>query len=143
MTIWTYKPSIADLNERSKNTLSDHLGIEYLEVKEDSLIAKMNIQSFHLQPMGIMHGGASCALAETIGSAAANYCVDQNKYVCVGLDININHIKAKKTGFILAEASPLHLGRKTQVWHIELTDEKNKRVAVSRLTIAVIEKSVL
>ena len=90
--------------------------------------------------MGLLHGGASCALAETVGSAAANYCVDQTTTVCVGLDININHIRPVKLGTVTGIAKPLHLGKTTQVWEIKIYNEGRQLVSVSRLTMAVIEK---
>ena len=91
------------------------------------------------QPIGIMHGGASCALAETVGSTAANFCVDDS-YYCVGLDINVNHIRAMRSGYVIATTKPYHIGKSTQVWSIEIRDEENRMVSASRLTMAVLAK---
>ena len=93
-----------------------------------------------MQPLGLLHGGISVALAETVGSSAANYCIDQEKYYCVGLDINANHMKSAKTGIVTAVAKPLHLGRSTQVWEIKIVNDNQMLVCISRLTIAVITK---
>ncbi len=93
-----------------------------------------------MQPMGIMHGGVSCSLAETVGSAAANYCVDAKTHYCVGLDINTNHIRPVTSGVLTATARPYHLGKKTQVWSIEIHDDQNNLVSVTRLTLMVLPK---
>jgi 1,4-dihydroxy-2-naphthoyl-CoA hydrolase len=138
--IWTVPVTVEEINRRCRNTLSDHLGIEFTEIGDDHLAARMPVDHRTKQPMGILHGGASCALAETVGSAAANFCVDPEKKTCVGLDININHIKPVQTGSVTAIARPFHLGRTTQVWDIKIYDEGNRLIAVSRLTVAVIGK---
>ena len=135
--IWITPLILEDVNLRAKKSLSEHLGIQFTEVGNDFLTATMPVDHRTVQPMGIMHGGASCALAETVGSA---YCVDQNLYVCVGLDININHIRPVKSGSVKGIARPIHLGKKTQVWEIKIFNEQNKIVSVSRLTLAVLEK---
>lgn len=132
--------SLEEINHRAKNTLSDHLNIQFVEAGDDYLIARMPIESYTHQPMGIMHGGASAALAETVASAAGNYCVDQTAKICVGLALNINHLRPVHAGFIDAVASPLHLGKTTQVWDIKIHDDKKHLVSVARLTLAVIEK---
>lgn len=92
------------------------------------------------QPLGILHGGASCVLAETVGNAAANYCVDVNNKTCVGLEINVNHIRAVQSGIVTGIAKPLHIGRTTQVWEIRIYNEGKQLTAVSRLTVAVLDK---
>jgi 1,4-dihydroxy-2-naphthoyl-CoA hydrolase len=138
--IWKTPIDLDSLNKRGLNTLLSHLGIKFTEIGDDYLVASMNIHQNLMQPMGIMHGGASCVLAETVGSAAANFCVDQNDKVCVGLDININHLRPVQSGVLTAKASPLHLGRATQVWDIKIRNELGKLVAISRLTISVIDK---
>lgn len=91
--------------------------------------------------MGILHGGASCALAETVASAAANYVIDQSQFFCVGIELNINHIKAVKEGLIFARATPLHIGKTTQVWDIQVRTERGERTAVSRLTLSVLQRN--
>ena len=128
------------LNERSQNSLVSHLGITFVEVGSDFLVAKMPIQPSVMQPIGILHGGASCALAETVGSTAGNYCVDLSKFYCVGLELNINHLRPIKGGWLWATARPYHLGRKTHVWGIEIKNEEKKLVAISRHTVMVLEK---
>lgn len=140
MPIWTMPLTAEELNRRAKNTLSDYLGIVFVAVGDDFLTAEMPIDAKTMQPMGIMHGGASCALAETVGSAAANYCIDQEKYVCVGLEININHIRAVRSGKVTGIAKPFHLGKTTQVWEIKIEDEEKRLVSVARLTLSVLEK---
>ncbi|HLB52960.1 MAG TPA: hotdog fold thioesterase [Chlamydiales bacterium] len=138
--IWTTPITLEELNERAKNSLSDHLGIQFTKIDDHSLTATMPVDFRTLQPVGILHGGASAALAETIGSAAGNYCVDQEKFICVGLELNINHLRMIKSGIITAITTPLHLGKKTQVWEIKITDTNSKLIAISRLTLMVIPK---
>lgn len=139
--IWIEKISVEDAQSRSANTMLEHLKIEFVEVGDDYLVAKMPVNECTRQPIGIMHGGASCVLAESVGSTAANYCVDISKYYCVGLDINTNHIRSVRDGYVFAKASPYHLGRSTQVWHIEIKDEKDRLISVNRLTMAVLARS--
>lgn len=118
--------------------MSEHLGIEFSEVGDDFLVARMPVDSRTHQPLKMLNGGASCALAETVGSMAANLCLDRTQFVALGLDINANHLKAVSTGYVYGKASPLHLGRKTQVWEIRITDENGNLTCISRLTMAVI-----
>lgn len=138
MSIWKEKITLTSAAQRAANTMVDHLGIEYTEVGDDYLKAKMPVDHRTHQPLGIMHGGASCVLAETVGSTAANFCVDRTKQYCVGLDINTNHIRSIKQGYVIATAKPFHLGRSTQVWHIEIRDEQERLISVTRLTMAVL-----
>jgi uncharacterized protein (TIGR00369 family) len=140
MSIWKTPISVDEVNRRCKDTLVTHLHIEFVEVGDDFLIAKMGVKYHHMQPMGIMHGGASCVLAETVGSVAGNYCVDISTHHCVGIEINVNHLKAVKEGVLFAKASPFHLGKKTHVWSIEITDTQKRLIAVSRLTLMVLER---
>lgn len=141
MAIWVENISVADAQSRSTNTMLEHLEIKFTEVGDDYLIASMPVNEKTRQPIGIMHGGASCVLAESVGSTAANYCVDISKQYCVGLDINTNHIRSVRDGHVFAKASPYHLGRSTQVWHIEIRDEKQRLVSVNRLTMAVLSRN--
>ncbi|AYV24721.1 MULTISPECIES: hotdog fold thioesterase [Vibrio] len=136
MSIWKKNISLEALNRTSKNTLIEHLQIEYTAFTDDTLSATMPVSSITHQPLGMLHGGASVVLAETLGSLAANYCVDNDHY-CVGLDINANHVRAMRSGFVIGTARPIHLGVSTQVWQIDITDEKQRLVCTSRLTIAV------
>jgi len=140
MPIWHKTPTLDDARNLHQETLVSTLGITITEINEDSMTATMPVNAVTRQIHGILHGGASVALAETLGSYAATCCVDQESYRCVGLDINANHIRPASTGEVTATARPIHLGRKTQVWRIEITDESNRLVCESRLTVAVLEK---
>jgi uncharacterized protein (TIGR00369 family) len=140
MKIWKNDISIEKLMHRSTDTMADYLGIIFTEIGDDFLKAKMPVNERTKQPIGIMHGGASCVLAETVGSTAANCCVDQNTHYCVGLDINTNHIRSIREGFVFAIAKPYHLGRSTQVWSIEITNEQNQLISINRLTMSVLSK---
>ncbi|QUJ70289.1 hotdog fold thioesterase (plasmid) [Photobacterium sp. GJ3] len=137
MSIWQKQFDLKDLNQSSKNTLVEHIGIEYCAFDDNSLTAMMPVDTRTHQPFGMLHGGASVVLAETLGSIAANMCVDEGKY-CVGLDINANHVRAVRTGFVKGTATPVHLGATTQVWQITITDEREQLVCTSRLTMAVL-----
>jgi len=136
MSIWKKPISIEILNATSKDTLIEHLQIKYTDFTDDSLTATMPVCSFTHQPLGMLHGGASVVLAETLGSLAANFSVDEGSY-CVGLDINANHVRAMRSGHVIGTAKPVHLGISTQVWQIDITDERGRLVCTSRLTIAV------
>ncbi|HRE38200.1 MAG TPA: hotdog fold thioesterase [Chitinophagaceae bacterium] len=141
MAIWFKKDlSLADLKELGNGTMADHLGIEWTEVGSDSLKARMPVDHRTKQPYGLLHGGASCVLAETIGSVSSAMVVDHSKYYCVGLEINANHIRSAKEGFVSGTATPLHLGATTHVWDIKIHDDKHKLICVSRLTVAVIKR---
>ncbi len=138
--IWRFPITVEMLNQRNAGTLSDHLNIVFTEIGIDFLIARMPVTANHLQPFGIMNGGASCVLAETVGSVGGNCCVDFEKHYCVGLDINTNHIAAVGSGDVIAIGRPFHLGRQTQVWSIEIRDERDKLISVSRLTLIVLAR---
>lgn len=133
-------PALDDLNTLSKGTMAEMLGMQFTEVGPDMLIASMPVDNRTQQPYGLLHGGASAALAETVGSVASSLCIDNQKQICVGLEINCNHIRGKKTGVVYAKASPLHIGATTHVWDIKITDEREKLVCVARLTVAVLKK---
>ena len=126
--------------ERSQNTLAAHLGIRVTEIGPDYLRATMPVNSHTHQPMGILHGGASVALAETVGSLAATLCVDTEKSMCVGQEINANHLRSVASGLVTATARPFHIGARSQVWGVEIRDENEKLVCVSRITMAVVER---
>ncbi|WP_100753976.1 hotdog fold thioesterase [Vibrio salilacus] len=136
MTIWKRPINLDALNQTSKNTLIEHLDIIYSDVGDDYISATMPVCSFTHQPLGMLHGGASVVLAETLGSLAANFCVDKDSY-CVGLDINANHVRSMRSGKVIGTAKPIHLGVSTQVWQINITDERGRLVCTSRLTIAI------
>jgi len=141
MPIWFDKElSLAKLNPLGKNTMSEYLGIEWTEVGDNFLKARMPVDHRTVQPYGLLHGGASCVLAETIGSVASAMVIDHSKFYCVGLEINANHVRGVKDGFVTGVASPLHLGSTTHVWDIMIYDEKEKLVCVSRLTVVIIPR---
>lgn len=141
MTIWFNKDlSIEHIVPLGKNTMSEHIGIEWTEVGENFIKAKMPVDNRTKQPYGLLHGGASCVLAETIGSVASAMVIDHSKFVCVGLEINANHVRSAKTGFVTGIATPLHLGGNTHVWDIKIYDDLQKLVCVSRLTVAIIPR---
>lgn len=130
--------NIEQLNQQCKNTLAEVLEISFLELGDDFLKASMPVNKKTHQPYGLLHGGASAALAETVGSVASWLCIDPEKQVCVGMEINCNHLKAKRSGVIVAAASPLHIGATTHVWDVKIRDEKENLICVSRLTVAVL-----
>lgn len=139
--IWFDKQlSIEKLNPIMPNTMAQQLGIEWVEVGQDFLKAKMPVDLRTIQPYGLLHGGASCALAETIGSVASAMVVDHSKYYCVGLEINANHIRGVREGFVTGIAIPLHLGNSTHVWDIKIYDDREKLICVSRLTVAILKR---
>jgi 1,4-dihydroxy-2-naphthoyl-CoA hydrolase len=121
--------------------LAQHLGIEFTEFGDDFLRGRMPVDTHTRQPFGILHGGASVALAETLGSIAAGLVVDPDKYVVVGQEINANHVRAIRDGFVIGTARPLHLGRRSHVWEIRIADEQDRLVCISRITMFVMEKS--
>ncbi|MFI5133606.1 MAG: hotdog fold thioesterase [Chitinophagales bacterium] len=141
MSIWFDKLlSIEKLKPFSPNTMSELLGIEWVEVGENFIRAKMPVDHRTIQPYGLLHGGASCTLAETIGSIASAMVIDHSQFYCVGLEINANHIRSAKEGWVTGIATPLHLGSSTHVWDIKIYDEKEKLVCVSRLTVAILKR---
>ncbi|WP_433853210.1 hotdog fold thioesterase [Stenotrophomonas nitritireducens] len=130
--------SLDELNRLSRGTLIDHLGIVFTGAGEDWLQATMPVDERTRQPYGLLHGGASVVLAETLGSSAGNLCVDTASQVCVGLEINANHLRAARSGVVTGTARALHVGRTTQVWEIRIENEAGKPVCISRLTLAVV-----
>ncbi|HNU13094.1 MAG TPA: hotdog fold thioesterase [Chitinophagaceae bacterium] len=141
MSIWFHKDlSLAHFGQLGKETMGEYLGIEWTELGDNFLKARMPVDHRTRQPYGLLHGGASCALAETIGSVASAMVVDHGKFYCVGLEINANHIRSAREGFVTGIAYPLHIGASTHVWDIKIYDEKEKLVCVSRLTVAVIAR---
>ncbi len=141
MTIW-YKPfTVQEVQQRGKGTMIEHIGIAITEVGADFIKGTMPVDQRTIQPMGLLHGGASLVLAETLGSFAANLVINTEKNYCVGLDINANHIRSAKNGLVTGIAKPLHIGTTTQVWSIEIVDEKDRLVCISRLTMAVLDRN--
>jgi 1,4-dihydroxy-2-naphthoyl-CoA hydrolase len=139
--IWhSLNVSLDQLNDAGKNTMSAVLGMEFTEIGPDYLRMIMPVNDLTRQPYGLLHGGASAALAETVGSVGSSLIIDTTKQICVGLDINANHIKGVKDGYVHAIARPLHIGSTTHVWDIRICDEHNKLVCISRLTVAIRDK---
>ncbi|WP_367914338.1 hotdog fold thioesterase [Leadbetterella sp. DM7] len=125
--------------QMSKNTLGDHLGIEFIEKGDDYLVARMPVDHRTKQPFGLLHGGASVALAETLGSIASVLCLDDPaKEKAVGLEINANHVRSVTEGWVYGKVSPIHIGRRTHLWDIKITNEEGKLVCISRLTVAIV-----
>ena len=117
-----------------------NLGIEFTEIGDDYLVGTMPVDERTTQPYGILHGGASVTLAETLGSMASTLTIDTEKYICVGQEINANHIRPVNSGVVSGRAQPVHLGRSSQVWEIRITNQDNKLVCISRLTMAIVAK---
>jgi len=132
--------SLDQLNEWGDNTMGSCLGMEFTEIGPDYLRMMMPVDHRTVQPYGLLHGGASAALAETVGSMASGLVIDSQKQICVGLEINANHIKGVRDGYVHAIARPLHLGSTTHVWDIRITDDQHKLVCISRLTVAILPK---
>lgn len=139
-TMWYKHPTIQALNDRPKNHLSALLGIEFSELTENSLSATMPVDERTRQSFGILHGGASVVLAETLGSVASTLIVDPDKWVAVGLEINANHLRPVSKGHVKGICTPIHIGKKTHVWDIKIFNDQEKLTCVSRLTVAIIPK---
>ncbi len=142
MAIWKIAQTLEQLNEIQRKTLSQHVGIQITEIGADFLRGRMPVDERTKQPAGLLHGGASVALAETLGSVASTLCLAPGKQ-CVGLEINANHIRAARSGHVVGTARPVHIGSRTHVWTIDITTEEGKIVCVSRLTLAIIDTGLL
>lgn len=140
MRIWHHEVRLEDIAPLRRDTLVGHLDIQFIEIGPDYLRASMPVDARTRQLMGVLHGGASVALAETVGSFAANLCVDHEKLMAVGQEINANHLRPVASGRVIATARPVHLGSRSQVWSIEIRDEQDRLVCISRLTMAVTER---
>lgn len=140
MKVFKQPITLEFLNSLAPNTLAETIGIEFTRIGDDFLEAKMPVDTRTHQPMGLLHGGASVVLAETLGSVAATCCVDPTTQFCVGLEINANHLKGVRSGFVTGVTKPIHIGKKTQVWEIKITSDAGELVCISRLTIAVLDK---
>lgn len=140
--IWSRTYTLEELNNRPSNNIGGLLGIKFVEITDQSLTATMPVDDRTRQPMGILHGGASVVLAETVGSVASNLIVNEEKYAAVGLEINANHVRPVKEGTVSAICEPLHIGAKTHVWDIKLYNSQQKLTCVSRLTVAIVPKGI-
>jgi uncharacterized protein (TIGR00369 family) len=136
--MWTSLPDLAYLNAMRKNTICEVLDITFDAFDDNSITASMVVDHRTHQPFGLLHGGASVVLAETLGSMASYMCIDQKQFYCVGLEVNANHLRGVRSGRVSAVARPVHRGRTTHVWDIRLTDDSGKLTCISRLTIAVV-----
>ena len=137
-SIWNGVPSLLTANELSGRSMIGHLGIEFLEAGEDHLVARMPVDRRTRQPLGLLHGGASVVLAETLASWASIFTIDPDQVSCVGMEINANHLRPVTSGWVTGVARPIALGRRTQVWEIRITDDDERLVCISRCTMAVI-----
>ena len=139
--IWFNKDlTIEHLAGLGKGTMGEHIGIRFTELGDNYLKATMPVDHRTKHPYGLLHGGASVALAETIGSVGSALVIDQNQYICVGQEINANHLRSAKGGYVTGVTMPLHIGATSQVWEIKIYDEAEKLICVSRITIAVLKR---
>lgn len=140
-SIWHNKNiQLSDLSDLGKNTLGEHLGMQFTEIGSNYLKATMPVDKRTHQPYGLLHGGASVALAETVGSVASALVINHETMMCVGLEINANHLRGVKDGLVTAIATPLHLGGSTHVWDVKIYDNKEQLVCISRLTVAILKR---
>jgi len=140
MSIWLGNITLEQLNDSGRKSMVSHLGIEFTAIGENSLSARMPVDERTIQPFGLLHGGASVALAETLGSLCASLTLDTTKKIPVGMEVNANHIRPVRSGWVYGEARPLHIGETTQVWEIRINNEAGKLVCISRLTMAVVDR---
>lgn len=141
MIIWHNKQLVlSDLEGLGKNTMAEHLGIRFSELGKNYIKATMPVDHRTQQPYGLLHGGASVALAETVGSVAAAFVIDREHFICVGQEINANHIRGVRSGLVTGIATPIHLGASSHVWEIKIYDESDKLICISRLTVAILKK---
>ena len=140
MAIWFREFSLEDINNRGKNTMVEFLDIQFIEIGDNYLKATMPVNNKTKQPIGILHGGANVVLAETVASTAANLVVDISQFYCVGLEINANHMRSVKEGLVTAITKPIHIGRTTQIWSIEIFDEAGKPTCISRMTASTLSR---
>jgi 1,4-dihydroxy-2-naphthoyl-CoA hydrolase len=140
-SIWFNKDlKIFDIQSFGENNLGAHLGMEFAELGADYLKGTMPVDHRTKQPYGLLHGGASVALAETLGSVASALVVDHEKFMCVGFEINANHVRSAREGIVTGTCTPIHLGKTTHVWDIKIHDSRDKLICVSRLTVAIIKR---
>lgn len=133
--------SPGQLTEQCKDTLVSNLGIEFTEIGDDFIKARMPVDQRTIQPFGILHGGASLSLAETLGSISSHFIVDGERFYCVGMEINANHVRPADSGWVYGISRAVHIGKKSHIWEIEINNEDNKLVCISRITMAVLEKN--
>ena len=139
--IWFKKDvTLEHVHHLRQSNMAEHIGLEFTELGPDLIRARIPVDHRTNQPYGILHGGASCVLAETLGSIGSALVIDTERFICVGLEINANHIRSASEGFVTGTATPIHLGRSTHVWDIKIHDDNQKLVCISRLTVAILPK---
>jgi 1,4-dihydroxy-2-naphthoyl-CoA hydrolase len=143
MMIWRTLLTLEELNAGRAGTILEHIGVEFTQIGDDFVRGTMPVDGRTRQPFGLLHGGASVALAETLGSTGASMCIDAERYQCVGQEINANHVRPARSGHVTGTARPVHLGGRTHVWSIEIANEAGKLVCISRLTMAVVRRGSL
>jgi 1,4-dihydroxy-2-naphthoyl-CoA hydrolase len=141
MTIWRSTPSLEQMNAMGKGTALENMGIEYVEVGDDFVVATMPVDHRTVQPMRLLHGGASVLLAESLGSVASMLVIDPAASSCVGLEINANHVRACRSGEVRGTCTAIHIGRTTHLWTIRIEDEQSRLVCIARLTVAILPKA--
>ena len=140
MSIWFRQFTLDEVRKFQHDTMGEHLGVEIVDIGPDYLEAKMPVDHRTMQPDRILHGGASVALAETLGTVGGTMCIDRARFQIVGQEINANHLRPATGGHVTGRAKPIHLGRRSQVWNIDITDDRKRLICVSRLTIAILER---
>ncbi len=140
--IWLQKPELEQLNRLCKNTMCEQLGIDFTEISDDSLSARMPVDRRTKQALGLLHGGASLALAETLGSIASAFCIDSTKKMPVGVEINANHLKSVSSGYVHGKVTATRLGKNLHVWNIKIHNEQSELLCVSRLTVMIVDKKL-
>jgi 1,4-dihydroxy-2-naphthoyl-CoA hydrolase len=138
--IWHSKPTADGIKALGQDTMAAYLGFEVTEIGDDFLSARIPVDHRTVQPYGILHGGASVMLVETLGSIASHYCIDNTKLIAVGLEVNGNHIRQVRSGWVHGTARAIHLGKKTHVWDIRVVDDAGKLIHIGRLTTAILER---
>mgnify|MGYP001557580222 CR=1 FL=1 len=132
--------SLQELNKMGEDTLNGFIGIRFTEIGDDYIKATMPVDHRTRQPYGLLHGGASVTLAETLGSIASFMVIDNSRFICVGIEVNANHVRSARKGFVTGICKPIHLGKTSHVWEIRIHDEAEKLICISRLTVAILEK---
>ncbi len=138
--IFSKETTVENLNKMSNNTMMEHLGIEFTEVGDNFISATMPVDHRHHQPYKLLHGGASVVLAETLGSVAAHCSINSETHYSVGLEINANHIKGVRDGYVIGTAKPIHRGKSTHVWEIKILNANDQLVCISRITMSILTK---
>jgi 1,4-dihydroxy-2-naphthoyl-CoA hydrolase len=138
--LWNKKPTLAQIQETTKNTMCEHLGMVFTDIGDDHLTATMPVDKRTKQPAGLLHGGASVALAETLGSIASALCLPDNTHMPVGIEINANHLKSATSGVVTGTVRPVKVGRSLHIWNIEIKNEKNETTCVSRITVMIVPR---